>query len=69
MNYAYYFYFDVVAKILAAMGNGKKSVQLSLDLNLSEKVWQIETDRLILDSDTLIDVKNLESIISFKNKN
>ena len=38
MNYAYYFYFDVVAKILAAMGNGKKSVQLSLDLNLSEKV-------------------------------
>ena len=68
MNYIYYFYFDVVIRILAAMGNGEKSVCLSLDLNLSEKVWQIEANRLILDNDTFIDVKTLESITSFKNK-
>lgn len=68
MNYTYYFYFDVVTRILAAMENGEKSVGLSLDLNLSEKVWQLEADRLILGDDIFIDMKNLESITAFKNK-
>lgn len=68
MNYTYYFYFDVVTRILAAMENGEKSVGLSLDLNLSEKVWQLEADRLILGNDIFIDMKNLESITAFKNK-
>ncbi|MBU1697447.1 MAG: hypothetical protein KKD21_10460, partial [Proteobacteria bacterium] len=68
MNKPYYFYFEVVTKILDAMGNGAQSVSLSLDLNLSEKVWQIEADRLILDNDTFIDMKKLEPISSFKNK-
>ena len=68
MNYTYYFYFDVVTKILEAIRNNTKSVSLSLDLNLSEKVWQIEEDRLILDNDMFIDMKKLESISSFKNK-
>lgn len=68
MNYTYYFYFDVVTRILAAMKNGEKSVGLSLDLNLSEKVWQLEADRLILGNDIFIDMKNLESITAFKNK-
>ena len=51
MNFTYYFYFDVVIRILAAMENGEKSVCLSLDLNLSEKTWQLQADRLVLDND------------------
>jgi len=68
MNYTYYFCFDIITRILAAMRSSEKSVSLSLDLNLSEKIWQIEADRLILDNDTFIDVETLESITSFKNK-
>jgi len=68
MNKPYYFYYEVVLKILEAMGNGARKVSLSLDLNLSEKLWQIEADRLILDNDAFIDMKKLESISSFENK-
>ncbi len=68
MNFTYYFHFDVIIRILAAMGNGEKSVCLSLDLNLSEKTWQLQADRLILDNDTFIDAKNLKSITASKNK-
>ena len=68
MNKLYYFYFDVVTRILEAFRNGAQSIGLSLDLNLSEKIWQIEADRLILDNDNFIDMKKLESISSFKNK-
>ena len=68
MNYTYYFYFDVVTKILEALRNGRQSICLSLDLNLSEKTWQIKAARLILDNDIFIDMKKLESISSFKNK-
>ena len=68
MNKLYYFYFDVVTRILETFRNGAQKVNLSLDLNLSEKIWQIEEDRLILDNDTFIDMKKLESISTFKNK-
>ena len=68
MNKLYYFYFDVVTRILETFRNGAQKVNLSLDLNLSEKIWQIEADRLILDNDTFIDMKKLESISTFKNK-
>ncbi len=68
MNKPYYFYFDVVTKLFEAMGNGAQSVCLSLDLNLSEKIWQIEADRLILDDDEFIDRKKLESISLIQNK-
>jgi uncharacterized protein len=68
MNQPYYFYFDVVTKILGAMENGIQEVQVSLDLNLSQKTWQIEADRLILDNDTFIARGKLEDIASFKNK-
>ncbi len=68
MNKRYYFYFDVVTRILEAMGNGAQKVSLSLDLNLSENLWQIDADRLILDNDNFIDMKKLESISAFKNR-
>ncbi|WP_299979132.1 hypothetical protein [Desulfobacula sp.] len=68
MHYTYYFHFDVITRILEAIRNGTKSISLSLNLNLSEKVWQIEADRLILDNDTFIDMKKLEPISSFKNR-
>ena len=68
MSYTYYFHFNIVTKILEAMRNDTKSIRLSLDLNLSEKIWKIEADRLILDHDEFIDMNQLESIASYKNK-
>ena len=68
MTMPYYFHFDVVTKLLEATRKKEKSVSLSLDLNLSEKVWPLEADRLMLDTDTFIDMNKLESILSFKNK-
>ena len=68
MNMPYYFHFDVVTKLLEAIRKSKKRVSLSLDLNLSEKMWEIETDRLLLDNDTFVAIKKLEPILSFKNK-
>ncbi|MBU1342038.1 MAG: hypothetical protein KKE44_03130 [Proteobacteria bacterium] len=65
---AYYFYFDVVTKILEAIRKGEKSIFLSLDLNLSKREWQLEQDRLILDTNTVMDAERLVSISSFKNK-
>jgi len=68
MNDTYYFHFDIIAKILEAIRNGTKSICLSLDLNLSEKIWKIKNDRLILDHETCVDMNQLESIASFKNR-
>ena len=68
MNNAYYFHSDSVERILEAIRTGAESVCLSLDLNLSEKTWQIEADRLILDQDAFIEKNILESISSVKNK-
>ena len=68
MNKPYYFHFDVVTRILEAIRKREESVSLSLDLNLSEKVWQLEADRLILDHNISIDIKKLEPITSFKNR-
>lgn len=68
VNDPYYFHFDLVSKILKAMENSEKAICLSLDLNLSEKEWQLEADRLLLDPDTYIDMKCLNTISSFKNK-
>lgn len=64
----YYFHFETVSKILEAVQKGEKSLTLSLDLNLSQKMWEIETDRLVLDNDTFIDMEKLESISGFQNK-
>ncbi|CCK82254.1 class I SAM-dependent methyltransferase [Desulfobacula toluolica] len=77
---SYYFHFDVVTQILEAIRNDKDNVCLSLDLNLTQKVWQIAQDRLILNNDaqidtgietgieTGIDAKQLETVLAFKNK-
>ena len=54
--------------ILNAMQSGKNEVRLSLDLNLTEKLWPIEKDRLIIDHTLFIDRKTLETIASIKNK-
>lgn len=68
MNNPYYFYFDLASKILEAIKNGRKSIHLSLDLNLSEAVWQLKAEQMILDKNTSIDKKDLEAIASVKNK-
>lgn len=67
-NTAYYFHSDVIAKILAGVRNGVKNLCLSLDLNVSEKTWEIEADRLVLDKDTCIEVKTLVPVSSAENK-
>lgn len=63
------FYFDVetVIRILGAMQEGKNEILVSLDLNLTENLWQIEKDRLILDPDVFIDRKTLEVVASRRN--
>jgi len=68
MNSSFYFYCEVVIKILDAMANGAQDVRLSLDLNLSEKTWNIEGEKLILDEDTAVDRKTLETISLVNNK-
>jgi hypothetical protein len=64
----FYFHFEPVAGILHAMQKEKNEVRLSLDLNLTEQLWQIEKDRLILDHGVFIDRKQLEAVASVKNK-
>ncbi|MCP3872288.1 MAG: hypothetical protein GY699_03925 [Desulfobacteraceae bacterium] len=68
MKNKYYFYVDVANKVLGAIREGKNSVFLSLDLNLSEKTWQIKPNKLVLSHEISIDVEQLESICSSKNK-
>ncbi len=64
----FYFHFESVSVILEAMQKGKNKVLVSLDLNLTENLWPIEKDRLIIDQALVIDRKTLEAIASVKNK-
>lgn len=64
----YYFHSDAAVKALKAIRTGEKGLCLSLDLNLSEKTWQIEQDRLILDDHSFIDAERLTPIVSSINK-
>jgi len=64
----YYFHSVVAAKALKAISAGEKSLCISLDLNLSEKTWHIDQDRLILDHNSFIDAENLTPILSSTNK-
>ncbi len=68
MTKPYYFYFEVVTTILEAVRNKKDNVCLSLDLNLTKKVWQIAEGRLILENDAKIDIQQLEAVFASKNK-
>jgi len=63
----FFFHFEAVAAILKAMQEGRKDILVSLDLNLTEKLWPIEKDRLILDLDVSIDRKTLEAAASRRN--
>lgn len=62
-----FFHFETVAAILNAMQEGENEILLSLDLNLTENLWPIERDRLILDPDVFIDRKALEAVASRQN--
>lgn len=68
MTAAYYFHFDVTVKILDAIQNKAQGVRLSLDLNLSERVFQIKDNCLVVDPDIVIDVKTLEPVLRCENK-
>lgn len=62
-----FFHFEAVAAILNAMREGENEILVSLDLNLTEKLWPIQKDRLILDLDVFIDRKTLEAVASRRN--
>ncbi len=57
-----------MAAVLDAMQNGKNEIRLSLDLNLTENLWLIEKDRLMLGHSLFIDREKLQGIASGKNK-
>ncbi len=63
----FFFHFEAVAAILNAMREGKNEILASLDLNLTENLWPIEKDRLILSTDVFIDRKKLEAAASRRN--
>ncbi|MFA5904435.1 MAG: hypothetical protein WC836_10925 [Desulfobacula sp.] len=64
----FFFHSETVSGILDAMQNGKNEIRLSLDLNLTENLWQIEKDRFKLTHLLFIEKKTLEAIASIKNK-
>lgn len=68
MTDTYYFYFEVVSQILQAIQADKTQISVSLDLNLTQKTWQIVDSRLILDKDRFVDTQMLSSIASAKGK-
>lgn len=63
----FFFHFESVAAILKAMQEERKEILVSLDLNLTEKLWQIDKDRLILGPDVFMDRKMLEAVASRRN--
>jgi hypothetical protein len=65
---AYYFYSDLVTRLVSAVEAGAKTICLSLDLNRSQKTWQIRGNRLILDDDTGVDIQDLAPAFACKNK-
>jgi hypothetical protein len=64
----YFFYKDIAQKIMAAIESRDKEICLSLDLNLSKRVWQIDSERLILDSLAAMDMENLKPIAASSGK-
>ncbi len=71
----YYFHPGVVQEILAAERNGKECVEVSLDLNLSRRSWQIQDHFLVLDlpegqseDSWKLDIRDLDSVASAGNK-
>ena len=64
----YYFHADLVREISDAMKAGSLSVELSLDLNLSRNRFVINGDCLVLDKTLEIDIKDLTSVASSRQK-
>ncbi len=64
----FFFHFETVAAILDAMQKEKNEIRVSLDLNLTQTLWQIEGGRFKLGPSLFIDRKKLEAIASVKNK-
>jgi len=64
----YYFHADLVRQIAEAMAAGSSSVELSLDLNLSKNRFPIKGDCLVLDKTLEIDIKDLASVASSRQK-
>ena len=64
----YYFHADLVQEISEAMEAGRSFVELSLDLNLSRDRFAIRGDCLVLDNAWEIDIKDLESVASSRQK-
>ena len=63
----FFFHFETAAAILDAMQNRQNEVRLSLDLNLTKNLWQIQNGKLILGRSLFIDRKMLEPVASIKN--
>lgn len=68
MTDTYYFHFEVVSQILQAMQADQTQINLSLDLNLTKKIWQIEDSRLILGEDQSVDKQMLSSIAAAESR-
>jgi hypothetical protein len=64
---SFFFHFEAVAAILNAMQEGRKEILLSLDLNLTENLWPIEKDRLVLAPGVFIDRRTMEAVASKRN--
>jgi len=68
MNKSYYFHNDLASKILEAIKEGRNNILLSLDLNLSEAVYKLTAEQMILDENIVIDKNDLGFVASAKNK-
>ncbi len=68
MNPIYYFHASIAQKILDADNAGLNSLELSLDLNISSREWEIRNHYLVLDRDRQLPVLDLEPIVSAGNK-
>jgi uncharacterized protein len=64
----FFFHHENIKKIIEAVKNGKKEVEVSLDLNLSQQMWSIEDNQLILHPDLSVDISILEPLASVSKK-
>ncbi len=68
MTNRYYFYSKTALKIIRAAQQGAKHIEVSLDLNLSEKQWEISDNRLVLEPGNTLDIQELEPVCRTENK-
>ncbi len=68
MTNRYYFYSKTALKIIRAAQQGAKHIDVSLDLNLSGKQWEITDNRLVLEPGCTLDIQELEPVCRTENK-